>query len=133
MHITPNYLCMNLKSFRRTKYCLNVNNCSGEEMSSPCNAVSDNSSLLHPSVAVTLPKLNIMSKKLLRKESRKCKSRKIQSIFSVLNYRFTNLDAPYCRCFLIHYTWTTVNYLLHKDKIVTLTQKKKMMWDDVSI
>lgn len=103
MHITPNYLCMNVKSFRRPKYCLNVNNCSGEEMSSPCNAVSEDSSLLHPSVAVTLPKLNIMSKKLLRKESRKCKCRKMQSIFSVLNYRFTNLDAPYRRCFLIHY------------------------------
>lgn len=30
-------------------------------MSSPWNAVSEDSSLLHSSVAVTLPKLNIMS------------------------------------------------------------------------
>ena len=73
MHITPNYLCMNLKSFWKTKYCLNINNCSGEEMSSPHIAVSEDGSLLHPSVTVTLPKLNIMSKKLSRRESRKQK------------------------------------------------------------
>lgn len=70
-------------------------------MSSPWNAVSEDSHLLHPSV--TSPKLNIMSKKLLEKESRKCKRRKMQSIFSVLNYRLTNLAVPYCRLFLIHY------------------------------
>lgn len=81
MHKTSNYLCMNLESFRRTKYCLNINNCSGDEMSSPCNPVSEDSSLLHPSVAVTLLKLNIMSKKLLRRESRKCKSKKCYQYF----------------------------------------------------
>lgn len=76
MRITPNYLCMNLKSFWRTKYCLNVNNCSGEEISSPWNAVSEDSSLLHPSVSVTLPKLKIMSKKLLKRKAESARGEK---------------------------------------------------------
>lgn len=81
MHITSNYPHMNLKSLRRTKYCLNANNCSGEEMSSSWNAVSEGSSLLHPSVTLALPKLNTMSNKLLRKKSRKCKRRKCNRYF----------------------------------------------------
>jgi hypothetical protein len=97
MCIAPNYLCMNLKSFRRTKYYLNVNNCIGEKMSSPCDAVSEDSNLFHSSVAVNLPKLNIMCKNLFRKYER----RKMQSIFSVPNYSLTNQVVPCYRYCLI--------------------------------
>lgn len=76
MHITPNYFFMNFKSFWRRKYCLNVSDCSGREMSTPWNPVSEDSSLLHPSVAVTLPKLNVMSKKLLQKGRQKVQEEK---------------------------------------------------------
>lgn len=45
-------------------------------MSTPWNPVSEDSSLLHPSVAVTLPKLNVMSKKLLQKGRQKVQEEK---------------------------------------------------------
>lgn len=71
------YFCMNLKFFRRIKYCLNINNCSGEETSLCGNVVFEDSSLIYFLVVVILFKLKIMSKKLLRKGSRKYKRRKM--------------------------------------------------------
>lgn len=74
-------------------------------MSSLRQSASADNSLFNSSDAATLLKLNIMSKNLFRNKAEHTREGKeIQSIFTVLNYRFFNLAEPCFRCYLTYFS-----------------------------